>query len=289
MNTINILLSVNSLFLEPLKVLLFSLFKTQTFPIAIHFFNEALSGEEQENLKKFCEKLSFKLSFYEIPLSFKKSVKVQEKKLKENKLTVETYFRLLAPLMLPFLDRILWLDADCLVQRDLKDFYFQDLGDNFIAACDHAAWNIEGLDFSYFPRKPHGEYFNAGVILFDLKKCRKIRGFQLDNLEKVVRMNTSFFDQDVLNEFFRGRVLYCDPLKYNMFLNQDWDHSFHNHPIQYKLYKEAFILHYCCPNKPWDVPCILEYEKAKYWLNMRDSMNQELEKKNDQNICRCIM
>lgn len=277
----NILLSVNSLFLEPLKVLLYSLFKTQTVPISIYFFNDSLSIEEQEDLKGFCKKLSFKIFFYEVPSSFKEALKIQKNKLRKNKLAIETYFRLLAPTMLPFLDRILWLDADCLVQKDLKDFYFQDLGDNFIAACDHAAWNIEGLDMSYFPRKEQGEHFNAGVILFDLKKCRKIKGFRLNNLEKVIKVDVPFFDQSLLNEFFRGRVLYCDTLKYNMFLNQNWTHSLHNHPIQYKLYKEAFILHYCCPDKPWDIPCILEYEKAKYWLNMKDSLKQELEKKND--------
>lgn len=285
MKPLNILFSVDSLFLEPLKVLLFSLYETQSSPINIYFFNSSLNSMELRDLENFCKSLSFKIFFYELPSSFKNALKVQEISLKRNKLAVETYSRLLAPSLLSFLDRILWLDADCLVQKDLKDFYFQDLGGNFIAACDHAAWDIRGLSPVLFPRKPKGEHFNAGVVLFDLQKCRKIKGFQPGILEKMIPIPAPNFDQTILNELFKGRVLYCDPLKYNMFLNQNWPHSLHNHPIQYKLYREAVILHYCCPEKPWDIPCVLDYEKAKYWLDTRNRLAQNIEGRNG-NLCR---
>lgn len=277
MNTIHVLLSADSKFLLPLKVLVFSLTTTQKVPLVIHFFNNSLSQKEIDDLESFFRKVSVQAVFYKIPDFFKKAVSVQEFTLRKQRLAVETFSRLLAPTLIASTNRILWLDADCLVQQDLQEFYFQDLKGNFIAACDHAAWDIESLSKDLFPRKTLPEYFNAGVILFDLDKCRRIKGLQPSSLEKILTVKYQEFDQSILNYLFAGRTLFCDPLKYNMFLNQEWSHGLKSHPIQYRLYKEAVILHYCSPNKPWDDPCILEYEKAKYWLNVKETLTQKLE------------
>ena len=50
MDKLNILVSVNSKFIKPLKVLLYSLYKTQSTPCVIYLINISLSEEEIEEI-----------------------------------------------------------------------------------------------------------------------------------------------------------------------------------------------------------------------------------------------
>lgn len=269
----NILVSVNSKFLYPLKVLLFSLKETQSLPINLYLFNISLTPQELQELADYCRNLNLKLTVISLPKNFELILKSKASQLKQFKLSIETYSRLFAPYLLPQVDRILWLDADCLVQKDLKDFYTQDLNGKCIAACDQAYWDLPELSELTYPRKHHGECFNAGVILFDLNACRALSDFRPEKITVWVRAYSGEgFDQGILNKIFSGKVQWNNSLIYNMPINSEWDHGLHQHPIQYQLYKKAVILHYASPFKPWDNPCQLEPEKAKYWKAMEQKL-----------------
>ena len=69
MDKLNILVSVNSKFIKPLKVLLYSLYKTQSTPCVIYLINISLSEEEIEEIHSLCNILNFE--FIEIPKSSK--------------------------------------------------------------------------------------------------------------------------------------------------------------------------------------------------------------------------
>ena len=91
--------------------------------------------------------------------------------------------------------RVLYLDADVLVRKDLRELWNTDLCGRPLAAAPDVGCP---LGHSGVPR---GEYFNAGVLLIDLAKTRST----LPGLEARCRgmADSKFREQDVLNVHFR--------------------------------------------------------------------------------------
>lgn len=270
----NILVSVNSKYFEPLRVLLSSLARTQSERCNVYFLNFSLSPLKIRELESFCSFLRLPLAVVEIPENIKESINKKAQELPPH-LSCETYVRLFAPFLLSEVDRVLWLDADCLVRGDLKDFYDQDLGNKVISACDHCNWILPGIPgYSYWEyprRKRKGEYFNAGVILFDLEKCRAMEAFKPDVMRGKIALsnikNSPCQDQSILNDLLSpGLVAWGDPLLYNLFTNQNWEGGFVSGSWQYDLYEKAKILHFCCANKPWNLLDPYDPIVRGYWL-----------------------
>jgi len=97
-------------------------------------------------------------------------------------------------------DRVLWLDVDTIVDDDLTDLWNMDIGeDNYIAGTyDKGAliFNI-GIDVAY--------YINAGVILMDLDKWRKL-GLVARCTKLVNNIKFRFGDQDIINVACDGHI-----------------------------------------------------------------------------------
>lgn len=283
----NILVSVNSKFLVPLKVLFYSLYKTQSQPIKIFFFNLSCTDEELLDLQELAYRFNFEFQVVLLPGTDKNLLEQKAVELAKLDLAVETYARLFAPVLLPEIDRALWLDADCLVRQDLNDFYNQDLTGKCVAACDHCFWDISGISIEELPRKNTGVHFNAGVVLFNLELCRKIKGFQYGNIQKVIQeFKGDFFDQGILNLLIPpARVAWANPFDYNMSLNQSFLYGLQDHPIQQELFPKAKILHYCSMGlKPWNLLSFSDFNKRKYWLKdyleLQNFLGAESQKKN---------
>lgn len=170
------------------------------------------------------------------------------------------YLRLLLPRLLPRCSRLLFLDADLLVRRDVGELWDADLRGNPLGAVqDSFAPTVsapKGLscwrDLGIPPTAPH---FNAGLLLIDLQHWRD-RCLE-DELLRTFRTYLPTFrwgDQCVFNAVFANRVTLLDP-RWN-----SWAHLYHATPpaeIPYapalfeELYHRPWILHYAAPIKPW--------------------------------------
>ena len=198
-----------------------------------------------------------------------------------NYITFETYFRLFISDLFPQYDKVIYLDADILVLDDLQSLYNNDIDDYYIGAvCDKTIEKIrtqtdyienhpEHITYNqYFNEKlnlKNYKYFNAGVLLFNLKKIR-----ECNITEKlwdfVVRINPLIYqDQDVLNALMKGKVKYIEN-KYNYNYNYFQENNKEELPV---------IIHYVGPYKPWNESIenifYLKYwdyaEKSSYWNN----------------------
>ena len=288
----NILLSANSKFFRPLCTLIYSLYKTQTEKLNLYFIKGNITEEEIVSLKDLCRQLHIEIHI----LSFYNTVEKELNKirttfssiLEEKRLSVETYYRLFIIPFLP-LERILWLDADCLVQKDLKDFYYQNFENRYLVACDHCDidWT-EDLEFSIVDSsRKRQHYFNAGVLLLNLELLRYHDFYRKDAqplLSKfILNFNTepllSEFDQSILNVTLRTNVKWTDPLKYNC--PQNWFFYFgqrKDHPKVYEILENAYILHYCGNPKPWDID-YQDKRKKEYYLKVEEELNSFLKEK----------
>ncbi len=87
--------------------------------------------------------------------------------------TKMTYARLLVGALLPpKIDRVLYLDGDIIVRGDIGPLWTTDLGGKTAGAV---------IDLPHYARKstlglpPDAPYFNAGVLLIDLERWRRLK------------------------------------------------------------------------------------------------------------------
>ena len=89
-----------------------------------------------------------------------------------------SYFRLLAPYILPKdLERILWLDTDLIICKDLTEYYHSDFEQAcLIASPSYMSIGGGGLCRELIDKYHVGEdytYFNAGVLVMNLPEMSK--------------------------------------------------------------------------------------------------------------------
>ncbi len=173
-----------------------------------------------------------------------------------------TYYRLFIPNLYPQYKKALYLDSDIVVLGDVSRLYHTPLGRNLVGAItDEAVQNFPDLCDYVVSRvgvKTSKHYFNAGVLLMNLRRLREI------DLEKVFlnlvdRVTFEVAqDQDYLN------VICHDQVKY---ITACWDKMpFPNPQVREKNIK---LLHFNLDQKPWQKDGIL-YEQY-FWEYARQT------------------
>ena len=81
--------------------------------------------------------------------------------LNNKRFTQATYYRILIPI-LTNIDRILYLDADTLVLKDLTEMYEVEFNDNYVLGT--LDYLTSGIDYLGIKSK---KYINAGVLLLN--------------------------------------------------------------------------------------------------------------------------
>jgi lipopolysaccharide biosynthesis glycosyltransferase len=162
--------------------------------------------------------------------------------------SVMTYARLALPQMVKE-ERILYVDADMVVQADWTALWEMELGEDLIAAApDVITKTLSGdrLDLAKFQLDGAAPYFQAGFLLMDLKRWResgvseKVLTYLRENPE-----HCRFWDQSALNVVLYGRWKRL-PDEWN---TPAWWADDSSKP-GYAL--DAPVLHFVGPNKPWN-------------------------------------
>ena len=182
----------------------------------------------------------------------------------------ETYYRLLAPQLLPNVDKAIYLDSDLIVDSDIAELYDYDVQGFKLGATRDAdtLGQIDGYDATVGPYlrdelgmdDPH-DYFQAGVLLMNLAELRRTitaQEFLAISTERMWR----WLDQDVLNKVVNGKYVRI-PMKWNYLM--DWQHLRRTHIVsnaapdvreEYdEARRDAKIVHFAGPdNRPWLYP-----------------------------------
>ena len=132
---------------------------------------------------------------------------------KMGRYTIGSMFRVMLPELLPDVDKIIYLDADILVNRDIKELWDTDIQDYCLAAVPDYS-TVNGLETPYPVAKqevPASHYFNSGVLCMNLDRIRA-KGNMHENILNYLEENPSarLLDQDALNAVYCGETILVD-------------------------------------------------------------------------------
>jgi lipopolysaccharide biosynthesis glycosyltransferase len=295
-DNIAVVLAANNFYVPYISTLLHSVAehanKTSTYDINI--FHQDITPDSMNVLKKeFKDYPNINIRFCDMSSRASQYSKLFTKW----HFTVETYFRLFIQDIMAGYRKVLYLDGDMIVREDIANLFNEDVSKHLLAAVrdvDMAGVynsNVMQADNTIDPKRkdyienelkierPY-DYFQAGVILFNLDEMRKSFNTE-EALEFAASRQWEYLDQDVLNFFAQGNVKYLDP-SWNVLY--DWEFTRINNVIAkapidtYLQYMESRknpkIIHYGGTVKPWQRPdCDFGYE---YWRVARNSAYYEL-------------
>lgn len=249
MTTYHVTCSTDDNYVQHCVVMLCSLMENnQSIHICVHLLHHALSSQSLKIIKELCERYGNDIFFYDIDDATMRTFNISA----DHNLTVACYYRLLLPSLLSRnVHRVLYLDCDIVVLKNIQDLFDLDLGDRPLAAVADAT-----------PVSNHHR-FVMGLGIDDKAFCSGVMMINLDywrdnhSQERMLKYasemgdNLIMEDQDVLNHEFRGRWLRL-PYKYGktplsvvvldknqrMFDIEEYVH-------------DPSIMHYSAKLKPW--------------------------------------
>lgn len=192
--------------------------------------------------------------------------------------TLPTYFRFFIPEIFKNYDKVLYLDCDLVVLRDISPLLEYNLQNCYFAATrdfGSICFYSQNECFKTYCKDTlslnnPNDYIQAGVMVFNIQKSLR------DNLKNQLLQKLSairkplYLDQDILNSVCQGKIQFI-PQNWNYtwhlpFIDDDlWHHLPESYRVQYQSAKEdPYIIHFTGENmKPVDMP--FEPESQIFW------------------------
>lgn len=246
----NILVTLDSNYIIPLKVMLTSLFiNNRKNSFSIYLMHSRLKDCELEHLNSYIEKHGSKLIVVDVDDGYFEDAPTLLH------YTKEMYYRLLAYKLLPNnIDRILYLDPDTLIINPIDELYNTELGDYLFAAAYHDVISFKEINKIRLNQYKIEAYYNSGVLLMNLELQRqRIDANTIFDFVEKNRSKLIMPDQDILNALYSKQIKSLDEKLYNYDVRYyryykivsggKWDMDY--------VIKNTVILHFCGKKKPW--------------------------------------
>lgn len=215
-HSMNICVTVNSLYLRYVYIMLMSLYRNNdNGSIRLYVIQKDFTPSDREVIKKLT-------SEYDNEVVFIDADSKEYEAFPPNFLR-EILFRLKVPEYLPQeLDRVLLLDADLLVLNGIDELYGMPIDDAFFAAAPNMLGKGVVLERNraWYPSdRKDWTHFNTGVLLYNLKKIRSElseRWLFDKGLEYKNSILAPTFEEELINiEFGEKKILRLDPARWN--------------------------------------------------------------------------
>ncbi len=245
----NILVSCNDHYGMPLMVMLTSLFSTNPCSTekehTVYMLEANLSASMNERIAACVRHFHAGYERLHLPDDPFASAKTKPY------ISKETYYRLLAAEYLPpEMERILWLDGDIIVRKNIGKFYHSPFEENMAIACGYgpAMRNLINENACSLGLLHPESYCNAGVMLLNLPECRKkITKEKISRLAESGKTERYLFPgQDVVNLLFDGKFKVEEYMKYNCMI-----HCITNQDDLAEAKINAAVVHFSGEAKPW--------------------------------------
>lgn len=199
------------------------------------------------------------------------------------------------------LEKVLYLDGDVIANKDIAPVFFENVDEVYAGAVkDYLVVSDAENDFRQRLHIKHKDYFNAGVLLLNLKKLREdhVPGllFQYRNCHE-----DKYMDQDTFNVVLKENVKYLSFFYNFQYTSWIYDkqklaayYGIRTVKTKYEWIQDAFIIHFTW-RKPW---IYYDFFAADLWLHyyllspfkevplLRKSLNEEQNEKQGKEIAR---
>jgi lipopolysaccharide biosynthesis glycosyltransferase len=189
----------------------------------VFIINNNIGSKRKLNIQKSVDKKKIEITFIEVPKSLKSKLNIIP-----NSTHLTAYYRLFLPYILPEeIKKILYLDCDIIVLKDLTELWKTTLNTNEIVAAvqDKQAYTVDSNwggaidNWKELGFLAGDKYFNSGVLLIDLKKW-----MEEDITNKVIKITVKNYKY----------VKWLDQYGLNVALEGKWKelkHKFNSYPL----------------------------------------------------------
>lgn len=248
MEKINIVFSVDNNYIEHFVVSLISLLENnlENTKLNIIVIDGGIEKKTQGFLSELADKYNAILSFEKINNDMLNGVNL------EGHISEATYYRIMIPELFPEnIKKVIYLDSDVLVRKDIMELWDTEIGDSVIGAIKLNEYN--GYDKIDIPKD--APYFNAGVLVINLDKwreeqiTRKAFEYIKRHPEKLIA-----HDQSILNYLLYGKwhqVDYKWNVRTQIFSLDYLNAGFDNFESFEEVKEDPSIVHFTTASKPW--------------------------------------
>ena len=193
-----------------------SIFQNTSAPVTIHILHDAtLTNANRDKFSYLAGRYGQRVIFHNVEENFPDELAFIREKLEvafSSRFGIGTFYRLLIKRALGN-GKAIYLDADIIVNLDIAELWRHDLKNFSLAAVPELDATLEQMITNKFLLREglvHVEnYFNAGVILFNLNEIDD--NFFRDGIQFLSEHSAcESFDQDILNTFFSEKYLKLD-------------------------------------------------------------------------------
>lgn len=260
------LFTLNEAYAPHLAATLVSILHSQSVDqeLVFHVIHSDITPDTEQKLVSLKSVRPFEIKFYK---ACEVGLDLSDFKITMPHISLETYYRLFAQDVLTGLDKVIHLDVDLLVLRDVSLLWSLPIDDYYMTGtrCPvvHADYlNPIGCNFDKNP------YYQAGVNVLNLKKMRENHiGRKVHEIVQKFMPLLKRQDQDILNIIAEGRVLET-PISYNFATVFLYDREVRRRLKSNQDYIEAVkrphVVHFSRSVKPWHDVSRHPY-KHLYW------------------------
>ena len=270
METINILCATDNNFVPYCGIMLTSLFENNKDEHVVVYLlvDDTVKEQDKSRYLFLAEQYRQTIQITKVDASTFEKYPVYNKQW-----TNSIYYRLLAAELLPSsVDKIIYLDADIIVTRSIREMWVIDI-EKYALGVVQDIWAPNQQVYDRLGLENDKNYFNSGSMLLNLKYWRehklsaKYMQYIKENFEKLW-----FNDQDTLNGVLFNQKLIL-PVNYNfqvLFLKKSLFAEMTDEQKKDILdTTNPLIMHYSASTKPW----MIMYYKMPYlelWRKYRD-------------------
>ena len=210
-----------------------SLFDNTTSEVTVHILHDNYLTEDNRNkFSRLAAKYNQLVKFYNVEeLCADKITEIRNffPEVDKTRFSIGTFYRFFIAHILPAeVEKVIYLDADIIVNLDLAELWQIELGDKPVGAIPNL-FQIKDEKASVERTEKNMEickaglvrpedYFNAGVLLMNLRFMRNADEILLNGMKFLEEHNQlQFLDQDLLNYCFSTSYLKL-PVKFNRFV-----------------------------------------------------------------------
>ena len=208
-----------------------SIFENTAEFVTIHVVHDSsVSKENRDKLVEIVQNYGQSIAFYDIDkLSPNRMDEVRKDvpRVARHWASIACFYRLMIQNFLPAdVSKVIYLDADVIVNHDIKDYWDVNLEGKPFAAVQESLSGVEDFNLKKFVPVKIGrvdwkDYFNAGVFILDLDQARK--NPERDLLTRCLKFliehpDSTHLDQDALNFVFAGNYKQL-PVSFNHLVN----------------------------------------------------------------------